>query len=121
MTTNNAVNLTNTTSGTDFSKVSVKAWVLFDGTGPTILGSYNVTSVSQGSNGDYTITLTNALSNANYAVVASAGNETTSSNLYICATRNLSASTTTQFGMICRDQGGSRVQPPFVSVMVIGA
>ena len=120
MTTNNASNLTNTVSGTDFSKVSIKAWAIFDGSGPTLTSSYNISSITQGSLGDYTITMTNALSSAAYAVVASAGSESGSSNLFICAPRNLITSTTTQFGMIIRDQSGARQSPSNISFMVIG-
>lgn len=51
-----------------------RAWVTFDGTvsPPTIAASGNVSSVVRNSTGDYTITFTTALPNANYAVSASA-------------------------------------------------
>jgi len=46
----------------------VKAYVTFNGSDGSILGSYNVTSVTKTSSSDYTINFTNALPNANYAV-----------------------------------------------------
>ena len=45
-----------------------KAWVNFAGASGTINGSFNVSSVTRYATGDYTITYSTALSNANYAV-----------------------------------------------------
>jgi len=51
-----------------------RAWVNFDGTvsPPTIRGSGNVSSVTRAATGDYTITFTNAMPDANYAVTGTA-------------------------------------------------
>lgn len=51
-----------------------RAWVNFDGTvsPPTIRGSGNVSSVTRAGTGDYTITFTNAMPDANYAVTGTA-------------------------------------------------
>jgi len=63
---------TNSTSATNPILGSAKAWVNFDGTGTVaIRGSYNVSSITDNGTGDYTVNLTNALSNANYSVVLS--------------------------------------------------
>jgi hypothetical protein len=52
-----------------------KAWVNFDGvTTTTINSSFNVSSVTRNSTGDYTVNFTNAMSNANYAIVCMAAN-----------------------------------------------
>jgi hypothetical protein len=53
----------------------VRAWVNFNGTGSTgtnqtIRGSGNVASVYKNGTGDYTITFTTAMSDANYSVIA---------------------------------------------------
>lgn len=58
------------------SSNSAVAWVSFDGTPvtPTIQASYNITSVSKTSTGQYTINFTTAQSNTNYGIVAS-GND----------------------------------------------
>jgi hypothetical protein len=45
---------------------SAKAWVNFNGTGGTIRASYNVSSVTVNSTGNFSVNFTNALSNANY-------------------------------------------------------
>lgn len=48
-----------------------KAWVNFNGTGTVaIRDSYNVSSITDNSTGDYTINFTTAFLNANYASVA---------------------------------------------------
>ena len=55
----------------------MRAWVNFDGTGSngtnqTIRDSGNVTSVYKNATGDYTVTFTTAMPNANYSVSGSA-------------------------------------------------
>jgi hypothetical protein len=65
---------TNSTSATNCIQGSAKAWVNFNGltgSGNTIRASYNVSSITRNGTGNYTVTLTNALSDVNYAVVAS--------------------------------------------------
>jgi hypothetical protein len=56
----------------------VRAWVVFNGTGTTgssqfIDGSGNVTSVVKNGTGEYTITFTTALPNADYVCIGSTG------------------------------------------------
>jgi len=47
-----------------------RAWVNFNGTGtPAIRASGNVTSITDNGNADYTVNFTNAMPDANYAVV----------------------------------------------------
>ena len=59
---------------------SAKAWVNFNGvTTVTINASYNVSSITRNSAGNYTINFTNALTDANYTITSSAeGTGTTS-------------------------------------------
>lgn len=48
-----------------------KAWVNFNGTGVVaIRAQYNVSSITDNGNGDFTVNFTNALTDANYSVVA---------------------------------------------------
>ncbi len=57
----------------------LRAWVNFNGTGTVaILGSGNVSSVTDNNLGDYTISFVTAMSDTNYAVVASAAGTGTS-------------------------------------------
>jgi len=46
-----------------------KAWVTYNGTSQTILGSFNVSSVTYNSGGNYTFNFTTAMPNTNYAAV----------------------------------------------------
>ena len=49
---------------------SAKAWVNFNGTGTVaIRASFNVSSITDNTTGDYTVNFTNALTDANYSVV----------------------------------------------------
>jgi hypothetical protein len=60
------------------------AWVNFDGTAGAIRSSYNVTSVTKNSAGDYTINFTTAMTDANYVFMGSvASNATFSSTVPI--------------------------------------
>jgi len=49
-----------------------KAWINFDGTGTVaIQDNFNVSSITDNGTGNYTITYTNAMSDANYSAVLS--------------------------------------------------
>ena len=61
-----------TSDGRGLSQFTAKAWANFDGTGAiTIRDSHNISSIADGGTGQYTISFTNALANANHATVAS--------------------------------------------------
>ena len=75
----------NGTTGITFPDTSVqasaegrgKAWVNFNGTGTVaIRDSYNVSSVTDVSTGRYTVNFTDAMPDANYCTVATAGSST---------------------------------------------
>ena len=51
---------------------SAKAWVSFVGSTAVVRGSYNVSSITRVSLGVFTVNMTNALSNANYAYTVGA-------------------------------------------------
>jgi hypothetical protein len=64
--------LGNSTATTNAIKGSAKAWVTFNSpTTPNILGSFNVSSVTYFSTGNWTINFTTALPNTNYVAVGS--------------------------------------------------
>lgn len=50
-----------------------KAWVNFAGASGTIASSFNVSSVTRNSQGNYTVNFTTAMPDANYAVQATFG------------------------------------------------
>ena len=59
---------TNSTSATNPIRGSARSWVNFNGvTTTTINNSFNVSSVTRNSVGDYTINFTTAMPNANYS------------------------------------------------------
>ena len=63
-----------------------RAWVNFDGTGtPSIRANFNVSSITDNGTGDYTVNITNALSDANYAVVATTTHASDNTNHPQCA------------------------------------
>ena len=71
-----------------------RAWVNFNGTAGTIRSSFNVTSLTKNATGDYTITLTTAMSDANYSAVVSAGAQANSTLTNTIATISVASSST---------------------------
>lgn len=75
---------TNSTSSTNCIQGSAKAWVNFNGISGSVAirASYNVSSVTRNNTGDYTVTFTNAMTDANYSLAggASRGSGDTSTN-----------------------------------------
>jgi hypothetical protein len=66
-----------TSPGTQqYHESACKAWVKFTGSTGAITASYNVTSVTRNSAGDYTINFTTAFSSADYSAAAIASNST---------------------------------------------
>ena len=63
---------TNSTSSTNPIRGSAKVWLNFNATG-SILGSFNVSSVTRNSAGSFTVNFTTALTDANYAPVFTVG------------------------------------------------
>jgi hypothetical protein len=58
-----------------------KAWVQFSGvTTVTINGSFNVSSVTRNSTGDYTVNFTTSMPTANFATVATGQNSAATAN-----------------------------------------
>ena len=83
----------NASAGITLAKLSgvndAKAWVNFNGTGTVaIRASFNVTSITDGGTGTYTVNFTNALTDANYAAVFGTRGNGTSTNNYISAFEN---------------------------------
>jgi hypothetical protein len=106
----------------------VRAWCVFDGTlagtnAPTSGG--NVASVTRNSAGDYTVTFSTAMPNANYAVIGMATNVVAGSPETagcLVAGRYLYAQTTGATGRLKVTQANSATLTdcPYVSVIVVG-
>ena len=75
-----------------------KAWVNFDGTGtPAARDSFNLASITDNGAGDYTITVSNAFNNANYASTGMCGANGTTFGQARDVFFNVTAPTTTAF------------------------
>jgi hypothetical protein len=73
---------TNSTSSTNCIKGSAKAWISFVGSSASIYNSYNVSSVTRNSTGNYTVNYTNALSITNYCVNVTGSGAGSGGSLY---------------------------------------
>jgi len=74
-----------------------KAWVNFNGTGTVaIRASFNVTSITDGGTGIYTVNFTNALADANYAALG-----TSTSSGTVTTVRVDTGQTTSACGFLC--------------------
>jgi hypothetical protein len=107
---------TNSTSSTNAIQGSAKAWVNFNGvTTATIRGSYNTSSITRNSAGNYTMNFTIAMPNTNYASIIQGGAENVTQS---AAPLNTSAYTTTAFNFLVSRSGVGAVDCEFVSVAI---
>ena len=94
------------------------AWVNFNGTGTVaIRASYNVSSITDGGTGVYTVNFTNALSDTNYCPTINGGNGSGGSCSGLLFT---SAPTTTACGVATLNSAGSFTDREYVCVAVFG-
>jgi hypothetical protein len=108
---------TNSTSATNCIQGSAKAWVNFNGTGtPAIRASYNVSSITDNGTGDYTLNFTNAFADANYVLVACAGEGIDLSRMPNSCAR--AVPTTTAARIKIQSSGGSDVDSTYTYVAV---
>lgn len=94
----------------------VKSWVNFNGDTNTIRSSYNVSSVTRPSGGNFTINFTTALSNANYAVTAT-GEDLPTSGAVFFSGAGLS-NTAASAKIRCVDTSGVVVNPATAMVII---
>ena len=93
-----------------------RAWVNFDGTGTVaIRASGNVSSITDNGTGNYTVNLTTAMADANYAIAVSAGSPASrDGSAYAPATTN---PTTTSFKI--RGWGSNAPDTPYDHTYVL--
>ena len=97
---------------------SAKAWVTYKGTSTqAILASYNVSSVTNNGTGDYTINFTTAFADANYCPVYG-GMAAISTGNWAFVTGYLSAQTTTTLRILVKNDAGTAIDSPSVSVAI---
>ena len=108
------------TSGTEIGQLA-KAWVHFKGTGTvSIYDSFNVSSITDSSQGHYIVNLTNAMSNINYAAFADGRFNTSDGDGAANITLRRIAQTTTSYGIRCSDASANVYNPTFVTGVVFG-
>ena len=95
-----------------------KAWVNFAGASGTINASYNVSSVTTAGTGDFTVNLTNALTDTNYAIVGTAISNLAAINPAILTPKVGGTLTTSAFQIQCAQYNGSLVANTGVGVSV---
>ena len=70
------------TSGTEKGQLA-KAWISFDGEGTIAINdSFNISSIADNATGVYTVTLSNAMANANYCVNVSVKSNLSNQNTF---------------------------------------
>ena len=106
-----------------------KAWVRFtvSGTTPTVVASFNISSITYVTTGQYTFTFTTAMPNANYSAISTGGIDTGLSQYCYAApfgqTTNpfYVAPTTTAFSQLYMGAlGGTYLNPSVACVVVCG-
>jgi hypothetical protein len=110
---------TNSTSATNCIQGSAKAWINYKGTATVaIRASYNVSSVTVNGTGDYTVNMTNALADANYAFVGTAGGGTGSPNQYFTGPSTSTPMSTTEFRFNIRNDAANLVDSDTIMIAV---
>jgi hypothetical protein len=90
-----------------------RAWVNFNGTGTVaIRGSFNVTSITDNSTGNYTVNLTTAMADINYSICGAVGNITNADKLIMPT--DAAAPTTSAFRIGSTTFGGTYNDNPYV-------
>ena len=80
--------------GSAATAYGIRAWMRYRGDTNALDGSANVSSVTDNATGDFTMNFTNAMPDANYAIVAGVGYNDMSINIGITGSGNHSAPTT---------------------------
>ena len=93
-----------------------RAWVNFDGSG-TIRASGNVASVTRNNTGDFSITFTTAMPDADYSAVLTASNDQSNSTVVLIDNSNVPTATVLRINCKNAANGGS-LSPSFVMVSV---
>lgn len=103
------------TSGTQIGTLCM-AWLSYNGATSTIRGSFNVSSITRNTTGDYTLNFTTALPDGNYAIAGNSGNPGTL-NGYLLAPYGV-APTTTAARVSAVSTGAINTDMPYVYVAV---
>ena len=93
-----------------------KAWVRYSAGAQVVLGSFNVSSVTYNSVGNYTVNLSTAIGNGDYGVVTDGGIDSNGE-----AMTNNASIASGSFGIICRGSvnTGSRYNSGTISAIAV--
>ena len=94
---------------------AARVWLYYNGVTNTIVGSGNVSSVTDNGNGNYTVNFTTALANDDYSAVATAYRQT---SFYDGGTQT--SSYTTSSYNVFHVEAGSNVDTSIVATLVVG-
>lgn len=98
-----------------------RAWVNFNGTGTVaIRASFNVSSITDLGTGQYTINMTTAMPDTNFAFTSTPGRVSGgATNITLSDMSDSTARTTTSFRVeTCQSNTGSLVDPSFMNISV---
>jgi hypothetical protein len=99
-----------------------KAWVMFTGSTAVVNSSFNVSSVTRNSAGNYTVNFTTAMANANYAGTIAVAYYTSGSAPSNVGEFWAGTRTTSAYQIAMQNSAASGYQDsPFVSVCIFGA
>ena len=133
-TTINAVSgtgLTQTVDGSGIVKLqsngvatNALAWVNYNASGSSIRSAYNVSSITKGSAGYYTLNFTNSMADTNYATIVNAGSPNSSSyetsGVYTPSNTSYGTKTVNAVQINCYTPAVSNYDPFEVNVVVFG-
>jgi hypothetical protein len=111
---------TNSTSATNPIRGSARAWVQYNGSAQTITSSFNVSSVTRNTTGQYSIAFTTAMPAATYSIVGCAANTLGDYARYIAAP--YSTYSTTGFGFTTANpSSNSQADSGYISLAVFSS
>jgi len=97
------------------------AWVNFNGTGTVaIRSSYNVSSITDNGTGDYTLNFTTALSDANYAAIATSSQNVATGYNWSIGVSQATSPTTSALRLLAINGVGTSVDASYVNVAIFG-
>lgn len=109
------------TSGTAPSYLAIRAWVNFNGTGVvSIRASVNVTSITDNNLGDYTVNITTAVTDANYAAFYSGAGFSSAGGSFVVGALDFTTSRTSsalRFTVV--DVNGNAGDPSVANIVIL--
>jgi hypothetical protein len=98
-----------------------KAWIQFNGSTSAIAGSFNITSITKNSTGDYTLNFTTAMPNTGYAATGMSGSPGTADTVcdFVAGSGTVTNTSSVRFGV--RTFGGLWLDVPIVCVAVFSS